>query len=88
MSLPELARAAADILAFLDTKGRPACLIGGVVVSRWGEPRATQDVDLTVLTDFGEEENVLHELLSRYPSRVSDLLSPFEDAVRKAGLDK
>lgn len=72
MSLPSLVRAAADILQFLETKGRPACAIGGIVVSRWGEPRATTDVDLTVLADFGDEQNVLAELLSKYPSRVPD----------------
>jgi hypothetical protein len=72
VSLPELARAASDILLFLESKGRPACLIGGLAVSRWGEPRATQDVDLTVLAEFGEEGAVLQELPSRYPSRVSD----------------
>ncbi len=72
MSLPRLARAAADILRFLHSKNRPACAIGGLVVSRWGEPRATADVDLTVLADFGDEQNVLAELLSKYPSRVPD----------------
>jgi hypothetical protein len=72
VSLPGLARAAAEILAFLDTKGRSACVIGGVAVSRWGEPRATQDVDITVLADFGDEPVLLAELLSRYPSRVPD----------------
>jgi hypothetical protein len=70
--LPALVHAAADILGFLDQHGRRGCVIGGVAVSRWGEPRATQDVDLTVLTEFGEEEIVLHELLAKYPSRIAD----------------
>lgn len=69
MSLPRLVRGAADILRFLETKRRPACVIGGIVVSRWGEPRATTDVDLVVLADFGDEQNVVAELLSKYPSR-------------------
>lgn len=72
MSLPRLARSAADILQFLGAKGRPACAIGGIVVSRWGEPRATSDVDLAVLASFGDEQDVLAELLSKYPSRVPD----------------
>lgn len=83
MSLPRLARAAADILQFLETKGRPACAIGGLVVSRWGEPRATSDVYLTVLADFGDERKVLAELLSKYPSRVADPKA-FADANRMA----
>jgi hypothetical protein len=72
VSLPRLIRAAAEILEFLATKNRPACVIGGIVVSRWGEPRATTDVDLVVLADFGDERTVLAELLSEYPSRVPD----------------
>jgi hypothetical protein len=69
VSLPRPVRAAAGILEFLETKGRPACVIGGIVVSRWGEPRATTDVDLAVLAELGDEQNVLAELLSTYPSR-------------------
>lgn len=83
MSIPELARAAAHITAFLDRKGRASCVIGGVAVSRWGEPRATEDVDLTVLADFGDERNVLNELLSEYPSRISQP-EAFADANRIA----
>lgn len=72
MSLPELARAAGHITAFLERKGRASCVIGGVAVSRWGAPRATEDVDLAVLADFGEELVVLRELLSEYPSRINE----------------
>jgi len=72
VSLPDLARAASHILAFLEAHRRPACVIGGLAVSRWGEPRATQDVDLTVLCEFGDEKNVLQELLSEYSSVVAD----------------
>jgi hypothetical protein len=83
VSLPELARAAAHITAFLERMSRPCCVIGGVAVSRWGEPRATEDVDLTVLADFGDERTVLMELLSEYPSRISEPES-FADANRIA----
>jgi hypothetical protein len=76
---PELARAAADLLSYLAECGLPHCLIGGMVVSRWGEPRATRDVDATVLVDFGDEQKVLATLLRRYPSRVPD---PEQFAVR------
>ena len=31
------------------------CFIGGLALQRWGEPRYTQDVDLTLLCPFGEE---------------------------------
>jgi hypothetical protein len=48
------------------------CFIGGLAVLRWGEPRLTRDVDLTVLALFGEEETVVDALLGRFPSRVDD----------------
>ena len=37
--------AAADILAFCAARGWRCCVIGGVAVQRWGEPRQTRDVD-------------------------------------------
>lgn len=64
-----LVEAAAELLEFFTTQRRPACLIGGVVVSRWGEPRVTQDVDATVLVDFSEEAGMLRALLSAFRSR-------------------
>jgi hypothetical protein len=47
----------------------PACLIGGLAVQRWGEPRATQDVDLTLLAPLGEEKRSIDLLLRRYKGR-------------------
>lgn len=64
MTPPRLVEAADELLRFLDANGRSACLIGGIVVSRWGEPRATKDVDATVLVDFRHEAAVL-EVLQR-----------------------
>lgn len=66
---PLLLEAARELLDYLLALGRSGCLIGGVVVARWGEPRATQDVDATVLADFGEELTLLQGLLQRFPSR-------------------
>ncbi len=72
MTPPPLVEAAHELLSFLEANGRPACLIGGIVVSRWGEPRATKDVDATVLADFKDEAAVLALLLSRFDSRDPD----------------
>lgn len=72
MTPPRLVEAAEEFLSFLRASGRSACLIGGMVVSRWGEPRATKDVDATVLVDFKEEAAVLDLLLSRFGSRDPD----------------
>jgi len=66
--VPELAAAAEEALSVLRETGTPACLIGGMVVNRWGEPMATSDVDFTVLAPYGEEAHVLDVLLRRCAS--------------------
>lgn len=66
---PVLAAAAAEVLQVLRLAEMPACLIGGLVVHRWAEPRATADVDLTVLAPYGEEAPVLDLLLGRFEAR-------------------
>ena len=39
---------------------------------RWGEPRATRDVDLTVLALYGDEVPVVEALLDRFTPRRTD----------------
>lgn len=41
----ELFRAALEMQRFLTGRNIPFCMIGGVAVGRWGEVRATKDVD-------------------------------------------
>jgi len=43
--------------------------IGALAVIRWGEPRLTQDVDLTILTGFGGEARYIDALLQRFTGR-------------------
>lgn len=50
--------------------GWPFCFIGGLAVLRWGEPRLTRDVDVTIVTGFGGEEPVISTALDRFASRV------------------
>lgn len=73
----EVIRAAAEIQLVCEAERWRFCFIGGLALQRWGEPRETVDVDLTLLTGFGEEETYVRTLLTRYESRV-------EDAVRFA----
>ena len=47
-------------------------MIGGLAVQRWGEPRQTRHVDLTVLTGFGTEAVFVDALLERFPPRRPD----------------
>jgi hypothetical protein len=46
--------------------------IGGVAVQRWGEPRVTKDIDLTLFCGFGNEAPVIEAFLERFEPRVSD----------------
>jgi hypothetical protein len=48
------------------------CFIGGLAVLRWGEPRLTRDVDLTILAGFGAEEAVVDGLFGRFEARIDD----------------
>lgn len=59
--------------------GLKFCVIGGVALQRWGEPRFTADVDLSVLVEPGAEDTVARELLARLEARVD---SPLEFAQR------
>jgi hypothetical protein len=70
--LPGVLAAAENIQAFCQKHHWPFCFIGGVAVQRWGEPRLTQDVDLTLLTGFGDEERFVDLLLGSYSGRRAD----------------
>lgn len=64
-----LVAAAQAVFATLDAAGIPACLIGGMVISRWGQPRTTRDADVSALAPYGEEARVLDVLLTRFEAR-------------------
>lgn len=49
------------------------CFIGGLAVQRWGQPRMTADVDLTLLTGFGGEEPYVDALLATFAGRLPDV---------------
>jgi hypothetical protein len=64
--------AAGEVQAFCRNRGWRFCFIGGVALQRWGEPRFTQDVDLTLLTGFGAEEEYVDALLQEFKPRRRD----------------
>ncbi len=66
-----LFEAMADIGLFFNEKGWHFCVIGGLAIQRWGEPRSTQDVDITLLTGFGNEAHFVQEILEKYSPRIS-----------------
>lgn len=57
---------------FCSARSWPFCFIGGLAVLRWGEPRTTRDVDLTLLTGFGGEQPYVDALLTRFAARLPD----------------
>jgi predicted nucleotidyltransferase len=67
-----LIKLASSIQEICEQRQWPFCIIGGVAVQHWGEPRFTKDVDLTVLTGFGGEEVIVDGLLEHFEPRVSD----------------
>lgn len=63
---------AAELQQFVEQQNWKFCFIGGIAVQRWSEPRLTRDVDITLLTGFGNEEPYIDKLLSRFRGRISE----------------
>lgn len=60
---------------FLTERGIPYAIIGGLAAQRWGEPRFTRDVDLTILLTPGAEAAALRELVATFPGRLPDAVA-------------
>ena len=48
-----LFEAAKEVGGFMSARKWRYCVIGGLAVLRWGEPRTTLDVDIALMTGFG-----------------------------------
>lgn len=68
----EVIKAAANLQSVCIEQRWQFCFIGGLAVQRWGEPRETIDVDLTLLTGFGLEEPFIETLLRHFEGRIPD----------------
>lgn len=64
--------AAVELQQLCREKGWPFCIIGGLAVMRWGNPRLTVDVDVTLLTGFGDEDRFLDGLAERFKPRMAN----------------
>jgi len=62
----EVYLAAEDLEQRCQEQGWQSCLIDGLALQRWGEPRQTIDVDVTLLTGFGQEEVFVRKILEWY----------------------
>ena len=70
--MKSLFQAASELQDFLLERKWRFCFIGGIALQRWGQPRVTIDVDVSLLTGIGREEVYIDALCSRYPPRISD----------------
>jgi len=68
----EVYKAATAIQDLCRAEGWRFCIIGGLALQRWGEPRETIDVDLTLLAGFGDEERFIRGILAQFEPRVED----------------
>lgn len=69
-----LFRAAKEVCDFAADRRWSYCVIGGLALQRWGEPRTTLDVDLSILTGFGHEKEFARPLLEHFKGRVPNAL--------------
>ena len=64
--------AAVEVNRLCERHGWKFCFIGGIAVQRWGNPRFTVDVDLTLLTGYGSEERFVDAVLEQLEPRRPD----------------
>ena len=68
----DLIAEAASIQKFIEGKGWDFFFIGGIAVQVWGQPRVTQDIDLTVFTNLRNEPEYIDAFLARYSPKFAD----------------
>ena len=61
---------AAEVQSFCKSRQWRFCFIGGIALQRWGEPRLTRDVGLTIVTGFGGEDVFVDALSGAFRQRV------------------
>jgi len=70
----DLFKTAKSVQDFILSKNWNFCFIGGLAIQRWGINRLTDDVDLTIITGFGNEKSYIEELLGAFTPRIDDAL--------------
>ena len=64
--------AAWEMHDFFIRLGVQYAVIGGMAVQHWGEPRFTQDVDLTIAAPLEEPDSLVRSIVAQFPSRIDD----------------
>lgn len=68
----EVLQAAAELQAICEAQKWQFCFIGGLALLRWGEPRETVDVDVSIYAGFGNERAFSDVLLKHFEARIVD----------------
>ncbi len=68
--------AAWEMHLFLSEQRIPYAIIGGIALQKWGDPRFTKDVDMTIAASLTQNMASLVRLITeRFPSRIADPLT-------------
>jgi len=70
--LSKILKAALEVQSFCEARDWKFCFIGGLAFQPWGDPRGTQDADLTLLTGFSGEEEYVDALTTSFRLRQAD----------------
>ena len=68
--MQSLVDVALEVQTFCESQGWRFAIIGGMALQIWGEERLTKDVDLTILTQYVLDEQVIDRLLERFVPRI------------------
>ncbi len=69
-SMNNIFEEAFSLQQFLQKQKLRFCFIGGLALQRWGDPRLTNDIDLTIFTGFKAEGDLIDILLGQFKARV------------------
>lgn len=64
-----------ELHLILSNNAIPYAIIGGIAVQHWGEPRLTQDIDLTILVPLDDPLPTLQIILGAFEARLQDALT-------------
>jgi hypothetical protein len=70
--MKSLFESASRIQAFFESLHWSFCFIGGIALQRWGEPRLTVDIDVSLLTRFENEESYIDHIFRILEPRIPD----------------
>lgn len=68
----DLIKEAVNVQTVCEKNNWSFCFIGGIALQFLGERRLTEDIDLNILTGFGNEEIFIQTLLQNYSCRIAD----------------